>query len=730
MSGQFVNDGSQRITEQETLIIRQELIQLLNINEQDSLWVKNDYYNHKNLLLPNPIKEKEDNGDIDIFLFYDDKEINKVKYYLDLLEWNKNVLKINKNDKTYSCLYYSEKVNKKVQIDLHIIWNTLNNITNYFEYYRVPYLYFILGMIFNKVNVKYSIEWVSYLIESKIEEQSNNVLKEYVKIEKNCFNFLEKILNISFDEIKYIDSFKKISDLLIKHELHIYDFWKKEENIRGDYLKKIKNNDKLRGILKMLPESIKTIEEFKDIFNKRLSEIYPFLPQVEKRIRNEFIKAKEENDQRRKDLVSLFWKELKDLDIKQKRMIPLFSSVLKELLILKEVAKEVKDKTNKDIYLVWWAVRDILLGQGNKDWDICWSLHPNEFKSLFGGEVTEKYWTVFCNIKNLEIEYTPFRIENGLNWRHIEEVVFSDKIEEDALRRDFTVNALYLNLNTLEIDDFYDGISDLTNKTIKAVENPEERFKEDYLRILRWIRLASKLWFKIEEKTYNSMINNFKFVKKLSVERILEELLKGLNLKNNKGWNYLNLLDKIGKESKEYLEIRETYEKFEKNIYFLIGYFVNFDIEDSKKIKWNFKGDSFNLYLTILKWYESLLKKGFNLDTKEKKLQYLINLKIKPKFYNYYLDSLLRLNELNKVKNNKEDKKFVENIGDLKETIKEFHLIRVTYDYKKILAELNIDSIVQFQKENNLIGNEKDTNLTILNKYLEKKYKKLIVFNI
>lgn len=158
--------------------------------------------------------------------------------------------------------------------------------------------------------------------------------------------------------------------------------------------------------------------------------------------------------------------------------------------------------------------------------------------------------------------------------------------------------------------------------------------------------------------------------------------------------------------------------------------FCQFWYRGFKKINWNFKGDSFNLYLTILKGYESLLKKWFNWDTKEKKLQYLINLKIKPKFYNYYLDSLLKLNELNKIKNNKEDKKFIENIVELKETIKEFHLIRVTYDYKKILTELNIDSIIQFQKDNNLIGNEKETTLTILNKYLEKKYKKLIVFNI
>lgn len=583
MSGQYINDGSQRINEQETLLIRQELIDLLQVDETLNLGVKKDYYNHNNLLLPNPIKEKQDNGDIDIFLFYDAKEKNKVEFYLNLLKENKNILKINKNDKTYSCLYQSEKTGKKVQIDLHIIWNTLNNINNYFEYYRIPYLYFILGMIFNKVNIKYSIDGVSFLIESKTEEQGNNVLKEYVKIEKNCFNFLEKLLNITFEEIKDINSFKQIAEVLIRHELYVYDFWKKEENIRWDYLKKIKNNDKLRGILNMLPDSTKTIEEFKDLFNIKLIELYPFLKQVEKKIKEKFLKEKEENNQRRLNLTNLFGKELKDLDIKQKKLIPLFSPVLKELLVLKDIAKTVKEQTGKEIYLVWWAVRDILLGLWNKDWDICWSLHPNEFKKLFGGEITEKYWTVFCKIKELEIEYTPFRLEKGLNGRHIDEVIFSNKIEEDALRRDFTINALYLNLNTLEIVDFYDGISDLNNKTIKAVENPEERFKEDYLRILRWIRLRAKLDFKLEEKTYNSIINNFKFIKKLSVERILEELLKGINLKNNKGGNYLTLLDKIGKESKEYLEIRETYEKFEKNIYFLIWYFVNFDIEDSKK---------------------------------------------------------------------------------------------------------------------------------------------------
>jgi len=93
--------------------------------------------------LPNFVKEKNDNGDIDIFLYYDLK-ITNPEIIVNKLKENQNILKINKNDKTWSFLFYSEQIKKKIQIDLHIVKNTPENLSNYFNYYRVPYLYFIL----------------------------------------------------------------------------------------------------------------------------------------------------------------------------------------------------------------------------------------------------------------------------------------------------------------------------------------------------------------------------------------------------------------------------------------------------------------------------------------------------------------------------------------------------------------------------------------------------------
>ncbi len=130
--------------------------------------------------------------------------------------------------------------------------------------------------------------------------------------------------------------------------------------------------------------------------------------------------------------------------------------------------------------------------------------------------------------KKIEIiEITPYRKEGKYtDFRHPDEIVFSDKIEDDLKRRDFTINALAYDYSTKELIDLFDGIADLREKKIRTVGNPDERFGEDALRILRAIRFTAQLGFEIEEKTSESIRKNHKLLKNISVERIRDEFVK------------------------------------------------------------------------------------------------------------------------------------------------------------------------------------------------------------
>jgi poly(A) polymerase len=124
------------------------------------------------------------------------------------------------------------------------------------------------------------------------------------------------------------------------------------------------------------------------------------------------------------------------------------------------------------------------------------------------------------------VEVATFRKESGYqDHRHPSRVEFSG-VQEDASRRDFTVNALYIDLKSLQILDLHEGIRDLREKTIRAVGDPAQRFKEDALRLLRAIRFAGRLGFRIEESTRQAIALHASLIKKVSVERIREELEK------------------------------------------------------------------------------------------------------------------------------------------------------------------------------------------------------------
>ncbi|NLJ40737.1 MAG: hypothetical protein GX352_03895 [Clostridiales bacterium] len=184
-----------------------------------------------------------------------------------------------------------------------------------------------------------------------------------------------------------------------------------------------------------------------------------------------------------------------------------------------------------EAYAVGGCVRDSLLGQEPQDWDIATSARPQEIKKVFCNyrliETGLKHGTVTVIFDGEAIEITTYRIDVGYSdKRRPDKIVFTSQIIEDLARRDFTINACAANEQGI-VDPFM-GIEDIQNRLIRCVGNPRERLKEDALRIMRGIRLASVLDFQVEEDTREAMLESTPLLKNISWERITEELSKTL----------------------------------------------------------------------------------------------------------------------------------------------------------------------------------------------------------
>lgn len=189
-------------------------------------------------------------------------------------------------------------------------------------------------------------------------------------------------------------------------------------------------------------------------------------------------------------------------------------------------------------YLVGGCVRDLLMGKEPNDWDITTDATPDEIQKLFPESVYENdFGTVGIktesDVSSLKIiEVTTFRIEGEYSDnRHPDRVTFAKTVEEDLARRDFTVNALALDLSDphitkKDIVDPFGGMGDLKRKMIGAVGNAEDRFEEDALRLMRAVRLATQLNFSIEEKTKRAIVKKSKLLRAIAVERIRDEFQK------------------------------------------------------------------------------------------------------------------------------------------------------------------------------------------------------------
>ncbi len=213
-----------------------------------------------------------------------------------------------------------------------------------------------------------------------------------------------------------------------------------------------------------------------------------------------------------------------------------------------EYVKNIVEKLEQagfEAFVVGGCVRDLLLGKTPKDWDVTTNARPEDMLKVFSdGKYENIFGTVLVPIKSKNgetedvVEVTTYRSEQGYSdRRHPDKITFEDSLEKDLSRRDFTINAMAIKLKVkskkskvenvdFEIVDLFGGQKDLQKHIIRAVGEPEDRFKEDALRMMRAVRFACQLKFSIEPKTERAIIKMAGGIKFISGERLRDEIIK------------------------------------------------------------------------------------------------------------------------------------------------------------------------------------------------------------
>ncbi len=191
------------------------------------------------------------------------------------------------------------------------------------------------------------------------------------------------------------------------------------------------------------------------------------------------------------------------------------------------ITKRLNSKGYK-AYFAGGCVRDLYMQKTPNDVDIATNAKPDDVISLFNRtiHVGKQFGVIIVILESTHFEVATFRQDKEyIDGRRPKCVVFTDE-KHDVLRRDFTVNGLLYDPECEEIIDYTDGINDIDAKVIKAIGEPEKRFNEDKLRLLRCVRFAVKLGFEIEAKTYNAVKQLASEINVVSAERITEEIKK------------------------------------------------------------------------------------------------------------------------------------------------------------------------------------------------------------
>ncbi|MBP5794103.1 MAG: HD domain-containing protein [Spirochaetaceae bacterium] len=189
------------------------------------------------------------------------------------------------------------------------------------------------------------------------------------------------------------------------------------------------------------------------------------------------------------------------------------------------------ERAGFDAYLVGGAVRDMLMGKPASDWDVATNATPEQVMSVFKKVIPTgiEHGTVTVIFQGEHIEVTTFRTEADYSdGRHPDNVEYAATIEEDLSRRDFTMNAIAVNLRDGTVADPFNGRADINKKIIRCVGDPLERFSEDGLRPVRALRFAAQLGFGIERETFEAIPKRLDVTEKIAAERFHDELLKML----------------------------------------------------------------------------------------------------------------------------------------------------------------------------------------------------------
>ncbi|UCG56267.1 MAG: CCA tRNA nucleotidyltransferase, partial [Phycisphaerales bacterium] len=190
-----------------------------------------------------------------------------------------------------------------------------------------------------------------------------------------------------------------------------------------------------------------------------------------------------------------------------------------------QIVKQLK-RNGFQALLAGGCVRDMLLGRRAKDYDVATDARPEDVMRLFRRtlKVGAKFGVVIVLIESRQVEVATFRSESGYtDGRHPDKVQFGGAAE-DASRRDFTINGMFYDPAQNEVIDYVDGQADLKNKIVRTIGRPQERFGEDYLRMLRAVRFSTQLGFVIEPATWSAVCSNAARITGISGERIALEL--------------------------------------------------------------------------------------------------------------------------------------------------------------------------------------------------------------
>ena len=327
---------------------------------------------------------------------------------------------------------------------------------------------------------------------------------------------------------------------------------------------------------------------------------------------------------------------------------------------------EVLEQAGYEAYAVGGCVRDSLLSEEPKDYDITTSASPSEVKALFKKTIDTgiEHGTVTVRMNGESYEVTTYRIDGEYeDFRHPKEVKFTGNLEEDLKRRDFTINAMAYNEKS-GLVDLYGGEEDLKNHIICCVGDPVKRFTEDALRMLRAVRFAAKLSFTIEDSTFNAMKLLHENLVHVSAERIYVELSKTL-LSDNPEMIYAAY--KAGLTGIFMPELNEFFER-----------------EDAKKLLLRLKNAEPNLQVRLALLLENVTAES---DEEAGDIAYHILKRLKTDKYTFETVKKLVSLRAYRLKNDRyEVRKFLALYG---REIAEYYLacLKVKGDSEKILAD-------------------------------------------